>query len=404
MEVGQVVVPMEVRRDRSRSRDTCRKQSFPSQSVGFCTTTPVKEIAAGRLNAEDGASSAVTLDVCVDGCNTEGENMGGGNASQPVVPLTIMRMSGTPLVELHDVDLMQSVGDMKVRIAQVSNTPPAHIGLVLGDRDLADDGRSLADEGVNAGDVLTFVRLAPTNASLLYIEEDDPLLVHFLHDCGADLCEQDEIGWTALHWAAYRRFSSVGAALLEHENFVAINARDMGKMTAFHVCAQHGVLKLGEAIARHIDFNALNARSANGHTALHWAAQNAHLAMCEFILSLPGFTALNDQNMHGWTVLHYAAALGLPSIAESLLQNEAFVAVGELTNNGETALHWAALNGHLDICKSLAIRSEIDVALQDLDGLTAWDGANTNRHIAVCELLASLKPNRQPCLEKKPLA
>lgn len=301
------------------------------------------------------------------------------------------RLSGDVVGEVH-AEPLQRVDAVKRALVGPSGAPAKYLRLVLGDRELRDDC-TLADEGLPgiAGEDgvvrVGLVRCPVEEPSLLAITEDDHLLVPFLVECGADPNETDELGWTALHWAAHHGHTAVAEAVLARPDFLSADAQDIGKMTALHSFAQHGLAGLCKALAARPDFTKLNARGPSGNTALHWAARSGHSNVCEAILCLEGFTAVNEQNLHGWTALHYAAAAGLLRVCELILAHPCFQAIGEVTNNGETALHWAALNGRLDVCKLLLADGRLDATAADVEGLVAVDGARTHGHKAVCALL-----------------
>lgn len=288
---------------------------------------------------------------------------------------------------------LQRVADVARALAAAAGAPARYLRLVLRERALVDD-RTLVEEGLPGmvgqdGCVhLSLVRCTTVEApSLLALSEDDPMLVPFLIECAADPNEQDDMGWTALHWAAHHQHIAVAAALLARPDFTAVDAQDIGKMTALHAFAKEGMAGLCKAITARMDFTKLNARGPNGNTALHWAARSGHGAVCEVLLALERFTAVDEQNLHGWTALHYAAAAGLLRVCELIIAHPCFQAIGEVTNNGETALHWAAVNGRLEVCKLLLGDGRLDAAAADVEGMVAMDGARRHGHEAVCELL-----------------
>jgi len=305
--------------------------------------------------------------------------------------LLASKLSGEPMGEVQ-AEPLQRVADVKRSFVALAGAPARYLRLVLGARELQGD-KTLEEEGLvglanEEGVVPIGLLRSPVEAaSLLAISEDDPLLVPFLIECGADVNETDELGWTALHWAAHHGHTAVCEAILSRPDFLAADAQDIGKMSALHAFAQHGFASLCKALAERPDFTKLNARGPNGNTALHWAARNGHADVCEVILSLEGFTALSEQNLHGWTALHYAAAAGLHRVCERILAHPDFQAVAEVSNNGETALHWAALNGRLDVCRLLLRDGRIDASVADVEGMVAVDGARTHGHKAVCALL-----------------
>jgi len=301
--------------------------------------------------------------------------------------LQVIRLSGTAV---HDVQTtgLERVSTIKARLAQVTATPHAYQRLLYGTKELVDE-RTVAEEGLVDGAQLTFVRCTPTISSLHEILEDDPLLVPFLIEFAADPNDFDDIGWTALHWAADRRFLRVAEAIAARSDFTEVNALGFGRMSALHTAAIRGLPSLCSALLHRPDFSLGNAHSKNGNTALMWAARSGHPAVCKMLLTNESYVAVNKQNCHGWTALHYAATSGMLEVCTLLLDRSDFDATYELTLCGETALHWAALNGHVDICKLLLERA-VDPRVEDVDGLTALDGATSNGHKEVRELFLTM--------------
>lgn len=306
---------------------------------------------------------------------------------QSTLEISAVPVSGSMLDIVH-ASPQQHGSELKRRFAEVTGTPVRYLRLLFSGQEISDD-RVLAESGLGHGQVeVQLIRLPPPDVpSLLAIPEDDPLLVPFLLDCGADPDEVDDSGWTALHWAVLRHHNAVAEALLVHPDFTAVSAIDIGRMTALHFAAQEGLANLCSKLATKMTTASLNARASNGNTALHLATRNRHAHVCEVLLDLPNFQALNDQNGRGWTVLHYAAAGGLVDLCNRLLGMDSFTAATELTINGETALHWAAVNGHVEICQNLLRRIDADV--EDVDGFTAVEGAANGGQKDVCALFTS---------------
>mmetsp|Transcript_41999 Transcript_41999/g.94387 ORF Transcript_41999/g.94387 Transcript_41999/m.94387 type:complete len:370 (+) Transcript_41999:71-1180(+) len=304
-----------------------------------------------------------------------------------LLKLQVVRMSGAAV---HDVETtaLERISTIKARLSQVTATPQAYQRLLYGTKELCDE-RTVAEEGLVDGAHLTFVRLTPTISSLHEILEDEPLLVPFLIEFGADPNDFDDIGWTALHWAADRRFLRVAEAITARSDFTEVNALGFGRMSALHTAAIRGFPSLCNALLNRPDFSLGNAHSKNGNTALMWAARSGHPKVCQVLLMNESYVAVNKQNCHGWTALHYAATSGMLEVCELLLNRSDFDATHELTLCGETSLHWAALNGHADICKLLLDRG-VDPRIEDVDGLTALDGATSNGHKEVRELFLTM--------------
>lgn len=313
---------------------------------------------------------------------------GSSQVDDAQVRILVMHMHGGLISEVKLASL-QHVGDVKAQLVVTTRIPARYQRLIVGTRDL-DDEKTLAEEGLAEGTHVTLVKCAVDMPSFLFISDDDPLLVPFLTGCCADPDETDENGWTALHWAAQKGHTAFGKALLACPEFTAIDAQDLGRTTALHSCARQGRIELCRALLARPDLTSLDVRSTNGNTALHWAARSGHSDVCMMLLESTKFSAVNDQNVHGWTALHYAAAGGLTETCKALLIHPGFNAVSERTNNGETALHWAALNGEYEICKILI--DSVDATLQDVEGLTAFDGARSCRRTDICELLRPYTP------------
>mmetsp|Transcript_68388 Transcript_68388/g.164139 ORF Transcript_68388/g.164139 Transcript_68388/m.164139 type:complete len:396 (+) Transcript_68388:65-1252(+) len=344
--------------ERSRSRSHGRKQ-LPIESSGAVETQALSHGGAGHAAG-----------AC-------------GHPGGAFVQLSVVQPSGAE-VEGLEVGMFEHIGSIKAKLAYRTSTPQQYQRLLHGTKELADE-RTLAEEGLSDGAVLTFIRCAPTISSLHEILEDDPQLVPFLIEYGADPNDYDDTGWTALHWAADRRFLRVAEAIVGRADFTEVNALGFGRMSALHTAAIRGLSSLCSALMQRPDFLVGNTHSNNGNTALIWAARSGHPSVCKVLLTTEGFSAVNRQNVHGWTALHYAATSGMLEVCNLLLNRPDFDATKELTLCGETALHWAALNGHVDICK-LLLEKGVDPAVEDVDGLTALDGAMSNGHKEVQEL------------------
>uniref|UniRef100_A0A7S4UYW3 Ubiquitin-like domain-containing protein n=1 Tax=Alexandrium monilatum TaxID=311494 RepID=A0A7S4UYW3_9DINO len=208
-------------------------------------------------------------------------------AAPATVRLRITQISGTLLTEL-DVEELERIDDVKKKLARVAEAPRKYIRLLFGARELQDE-RTVSEEGLSQEATLVIVRCALEACSLLAVPEDDPLLVPFFINSGADPNETDENGWSALHWASHRGQVATGEALLACEEFEAVNQQDIGRMTALHSFAHHGHVNLCRAIVNRSDFSVLNDRASNGNTALHWAARSSHADVCEAVWHLHRF-------------------------------------------------------------------------------------------------------------------
>jgi ankyrin repeat protein len=236
--------------------------------------------------------------------------------------------------------------------------------------------------------------------------------VKILLKTGIDINQQD-LGMTALHWAAAWGHQAVVESLLAHD--ADLNIVDNFGKTALHRAASNGHQVVVELLlARGADPNivynfgwtALHSAAHNGHqavvesllvhganidltdndgaTALHRAASEGHQAVVESLLAHGA--DLNIVDNSGMTALHLAARSGWQAVVESLLAHGA--GINQQVFLGRTALHYAAHNGHQAVVESLLAHGANPDIADDL-GWTALYRAALRGHQAVVELLVS---------------
>ncbi len=202
-------------------------------------------------------------------------------------------------------------------------------------------------------------------------------VVRALLDAGADPEQPDDLGYTALHFAA----GNLGEAsedcikaLLDAGSEVDEETRD--GMTPLMVSAHLGCVDAVRVLlSRGAD---VNARSQGGNTPLMLALDPSQqlsrwdLARTsqteEVVRALAESGAdLNAQNDSGLSALHFAARVFTSSLVRTLLELGA--AVDLMSQEGQTPLMYAVAQGHDDMVMAL-IDAGADVNARDAKGKT----------------------------------
>jgi ankyrin repeat protein len=245
-------------------------------------------------------------------------------------------------------------------------------------------------------------------------------LVEFLTDKGIDVNQADEIGKTALHFAAENGHTGLVQFLVNTKG-VSINQADYYRETALLFAAKSGNIDLVEfLIYKGIDVNqacengrtALHYAAANGHTglvqwmiekganvnqadefgytALHKAAEKGHIDIVESLTLKMTPDAINKANTTGYTALHKAAKKGHIDIVELLVKTKG-VNINQADKYSRNPLHFAAANGHIDLVQWIIEENEVNINQADGYGKTALHGAAENGHIEIVKLLVNTK-------------
>jgi ankyrin repeat protein len=287
------------------------------------------------------------------------------------------------------------------------------------------------------------------------VAQNQPDVVQWLLDHGADVEAQDADECTPLHWAAQRGYSDVAAMLLVHD--AAIEAQDAGGFTPLHCAADKGQTVTAKLLITHdadvesknswqetplhraalqghtdtvellLEFRAYaESRDIDKHTPLYCAVQHGHMATAALMLRrgasttiecTEGLTLLhlvaqlnypdaiklllqhqsdiNAQDSIGFTPLHWAAQEGHGYVVERLLDLGAAAEIGD--RSGSTPLHCAAQQGHAAIVKFLLLRG-LAMNIRDHAGCTPLHRAIQKEQASIVELLLSYdfdKVNRE---------
>ena len=120
--------------------------------------------------------------------------------------------------------------------------------------------------------------------------------------------EQDNLGWTPLHYAAYWGFAELVRLFLDHDSFVAYVLDNDGE-SALHIAARIGQINAIEEMIKCCP-DVCDLTDNRGQTALHAAVLGRQEKVVKYILETPGLKGLiNKPDKDGNTPLHLSAIL-----------------------------------------------------------------------------------------------
>ncbi len=213
-----------------------------------------------------------------------------------------------------------------------------------------------------------------------------------LLDCGANIEARDEDGDTPLHYAAFEKHTTTAQLLLDRGACIeaqdrlgitplstsallgdvstltlllnrgaTIDTKDSTGFAPLHLAASKGNITISQLL---LDHGAnIEAEDLQGHTPLHCAVDKGQTRTVELLLKRGA--RINIRNQVGTTPLYLAAHEGNKDIISLLLDHELRRRMMQLLPSDYTALHKAMLLGHNHIAKIL-VKKDIGV----VDGLT----------------------------------
>ena len=244
-------------------------------------------------------------------------------------------------------------------------------------------------------------------------------VANFLINEGVDIEMRDEMGLTALHYAARAGLRSVVELLVKKG--ADVNVVTLQKYTPLHFAASRGHYEIVKFLLEH--GASVDIRAKRG-TPLVGAIENGHLEVVKLLLDsgadvskMPTLIlsavssgkeemvrllierGVNDVNVKRWNglfALMQAVNKGLNNIVSLLLKNGADVNLKRDSDNW-TSLHLAVQKGDAEMVKVLLVATGIDVNAQDKDGNTPLHLAALQGHFDIVNLL--LKQNADVTLK-----
>jgi len=209
-------------------------------------------------------------------------------------------------------------------------------------------------------------------------------------------------GFTGLHGAAFLGIVEIVAALLAMREW-AINATDNMGRTALAWAAVGGHEDVVRILLQHKDAKADTTDIEYGRTPLSWAAENGHEGVVNLLLEREDVNPNTVDPGFGRTPLLWAAKNGHEGVVKWLLEREDTNPNTVDTEYGQTPLLWAAEGGYCGVVKLLLKRDDVNPDISDVSGETALELAASRGHTSVVELLSPPKQVR-PTYFRAPLS
>jgi len=210
--------------------------------------------------------------------------------------------------------------------------------------------------------------------------------------------QQGDVGWTALHLAAFRGYL-VMVRILRRGGW-NMCAEDKRGYTAMHIAASEGHLEIVEELLGTVDLQQITTDKS---TALHLAAEHGHASIVNRLLEARPAMA-HSCRADGQTALHRACQFDYVEIATLLVVKGSNVAKKDET--GTTPLLLAAQSGSSKVLKFLlSLGTEIDLNARAMDGSTALHLAvrHSKRGVLRAMLKAGADPNLLNAQGQSPL-
>ncbi|KAK3939988.1 Serine/threonine-protein phosphatase 6 regulatory ankyrin repeat subunit A [Diplogelasinospora grovesii] len=228
---------------------------------------------------------------------------------------------------------------------------------------------------------------------------------NLISEAALDINAQDELGRSALHWAASLGDVKCAEVLTQDPT---INLRipvDTDGRTPLHDASIKGHMNVVDVLLKSEEIRChVNAKDNRGRTALHWVAEYGRDDLVRLLVDRGadvsagdeyGDTALHraarganieEKDRGGQTPLYQAAWQGHEAIVRLLLDKGANIE--EKDQNGRTPLLWAAERGHEAIVR-LLLDKGANIEEKNDDGQTPLSVADNNGCEEIVRLLQS---------------
>ena len=196
--------------------------------------------------------------------------------------------------------------------------------------------------------------------------------------------DKDNIGCTALHWAALNDKVNVMKWLIKEG--ADLNARGNDGHTPLHWAGLKGFLRATRVL---VDAGAdLNVQDNWKFTAMIRAAQNGHVLVVLALMYAGADVTICDNEKHN--VLHWAVFHRHHLVVEWILTfSSVRRIIDDADDDGCTALHLAAKKSGGEMCRKL-IAAGAEMSLTDNKGKTPADYAGSSHRLNAARLLRNV--------------
>lgn len=215
-----------------------------------------------------------------------------------------------------------------------------------------------------------------TGRTALYTAAEEGLSEVFamiLESCiDANLNEQDESGWTMLHWAVQNHEEIMVERLIRRWPD-CVNVADNYGRTALHIACSEGHLESVQALLdgqSTIDINAVD--NENGCTALHLSIKKKSVDTVRVLLDTRPDIDINLADHTGQTAIQMAITEEDERTLQVFFDKRKDMDINHADNEGKTALLLGALSCHSrSVSTLLENRSDLAINAKLEDGRTA---------------------------------
>jgi ankyrin repeat protein len=209
------------------------------------------------------------------------------------------------------------------------------------------------------------------------IDQNDPAIVQWLLDHGADVEAKTRGGDPPLHWAVKKGHKDIVTLLLRYD--AAIEAKGT-TCTALHTAVQEGHT---DTVILLLDQGAkIDAQDIVGFTPLHYAARKGHTPIVAMLLNKGAH--IEAKGLFECTPLYDAIQGGHKDVVALLLDHGAIIEARDKEKS--SPLHYAVMGDDKDIVL-LLLANGADITASATNGTTPFDIAATKNH----DLAALLK-------------
>ncbi len=211
-----------------------------------------------------------------------------------------------------------------------------------------------------------------------------------LENFGAAVDATNEVGATALHYAAYQGNRKAAKLLLDFGSDV--NAREKAGFTPLHYAAVWGHNDVMKLLLKQ-DQVEVDARDARGETALFMATFNGHLKTAEaLVLAGKADPMVQSTRLLNFTSVHLAAYLGRTDLVKLFVEEGGANPMAVNVPNLFSPLFLAAESGHLDTVEYLISR-DVNFDQRGNGGVSPLMYAAHNNRAGVVQRLLDLDVN-----------